>query len=90
MAFKKIALSAFMLLSVTAHAIPPSPPEAIFKTLNLISLKHCFINNEVSTSELKNTETVKFVLKVDKESNVGVLQIFESGELTEELPVTCR
>lgn len=87
---KKILALGLVLISISAHAIPPSPPSAIYNKIRSIAAKNCITENGIVVGDLKDTESVKFVLQLNKNASAGLLTILENGEVSDNLKVTCR
>ncbi len=73
-----------------AHAIPPSPPTAIFKKIETSAARNCITEDNIRVSDLKDTGSIKFLLQVKNDSNDAVLSVFVDGNLTESFKVKCR
>jgi hypothetical protein len=91
MSLKSIIISTLMTLSLGAHAIPPVAPPAIYNTIKAIAARNCkTVQGEILVKDLKDTDQVKFVLKLNKEGTQGILTILEDGNVSENLDVICK
>lgn len=91
MSLKSILAASLVLVSMGAHAIPPVPPSAIAQDLRTLSVSDCITNEGgVAVSDLKDTDTVRFILRVNKQSKKGILSVLEDGKLVENFEVTCK
>jgi len=68
MKIRNLLIASCMLISLTAHATPPAPPETVLSGIGLLLARNCFVNNDISVASLKNTDQVKFVLHLDNEA----------------------
>ncbi|MGZ3787575.1 MAG: hypothetical protein ACXVLQ_03590 [Bacteriovorax sp.] len=91
MGFKKALMLGLVLASMGAHAIPPAPPAAIYNKIKVIAARNCATtDDEIPVGELKDTESVKFVLQLNSEYTAGILSVMENGEFIENFVVTCK
>jgi hypothetical protein len=90
MAFKKILISAMVLFSMGAQAIPPIPPSAIYNKIRTIAARNCVTDTDVVVSEFKDVGPIKFVLQLNKAGTAGILTMMENGSEVESINVTCK
>ena len=89
MTFKKCLVLTMLTISFGAHAIPPSPP-TIYNKIRSILARNCQTDSGVAVSELKDTESVKFVLQLNRIGDKGLLSVIENGKVIENMNVTCN
>jgi hypothetical protein len=91
MSFKSFLACAVLVVSMSAQAIPPVPPTAIYNKIRTIAARNCkTIVGEIAVSDLKDTDKVKFVLQLNKNGDAGILTVLSGGEVQDNLEVTCR
>lgn len=91
MSFKTVLACAFLVVSISAQAIPPVPPTAIYNKIRTIAARNCkTLVGEIAVSDLKDTEKVKFVLQLNKEGSAGILTVLSGCEVQDNLEVTCK
>ncbi|MDD4974854.1 MAG: hypothetical protein PHY93_10920 [Bacteriovorax sp.] len=90
MAFKKFLISALVLFSVGAQAIPPIPPSSIYNKIRTMAARNCVTENDMKVSELKDAGTIKFVLELNNEGSGGILTMTENGFPVESFNVNCN
>lgn len=89
MTVKNLLVSGLVLFSAGVHAIPPAPP-AIYNKIKSIAARNCVTEDNIVVSDLKDTDSVKFVLQLNKSSTAGVLSMIEDGKVVENFAVTCK
>lgn len=90
MSIKKLLSLGFVLASMSAQAIPPAPPTAIYNKIRTIAAKNCVTDNDIVVGDLKDTDSVKFVLQLNKSATSGVLTMIEDGKVVDNFKVTCK
>ncbi len=84
---------ALVLISLSAHAVPPAPPAPpmIINKIRSSIARNCTTDNGgITVSDLKDTDKVKFVLQLDSKNEKGVLTVLDSGEVMQNFTVTCN
>ncbi|MFA6237625.1 MAG: hypothetical protein WC635_09895 [Bacteriovorax sp.] len=89
MTVKDLLVLGLVLFSVGVHAIPPAPP-AVYNKIKAIAARNCVTEDNIVVADLKDTDSVKFVLQLNKTSTAGVLTIVEDGKVVENFAVTCK
>lgn len=87
---KKFLALGLVLFSLGAQAIPPAPPTAIYNKIRTIAARNCVTENDMAVSELKDTDSIKFVLQLNKNATAGILTMMEDGVAIETFKVTCK
>lgn len=90
MKLKDVLALGFVLASFSVHAIPPAPPAAIYNKIKLVAARNCVTEDGIKVADLRNTETVTFVLELNKDGSAGVLNVFENDQLTDNFKVNCK
>ena len=79
------------MLTLSAFAIPPDTPPAIYNKIKTIAARNCrTVQGEIYVVDLKDTDKVKFVLQLNKEGTSGILTVLDNGEVQENMEVICR
>ena len=88
---KSLLTGVLLLASFGAFAIPPAPPTAIYNKIKTIAARNCkTVEGEIAVSDLKDTETVKFVLQLNKSGTKGILTVISGGQVQDNLEVSCN
>lgn len=88
---KNFLAAILVSFSFGAQAIPPIPPAAIYNKIKTIAARNCVIKeSDIQVSELKDTDSIKFVLQLNKAATSGVLTLMEDGKAIESFNVICK
>ncbi len=91
MSFKSIMAASLVLVSLGAQARPPVPPSAIIQDIRSLSLSDCTTNEGgIAVSDLRDNDSIKFVLQVKRSTKTGILSVIQDGKIIENFEVTCK